>query len=126
MDLRAAVVMPVAVGAIMWIMDMLLPDGKIARTAGAVAGIIVMQALITPLLAWLSPRPTKPTRALALNRCLPIIKTATERAGRCIHGGQVFAAAGAHGLSIRDTAGGGADYAGGKSGGRGGCRFGHD
>lgn len=59
MDLRAAVVMPIAVGAMMWIMDMLLPDGKIARTAGAVAGIIVMQALMTPLIAWLNPTPYK-------------------------------------------------------------------
>lgn len=70
MDLRAAVVMPVAVGAIMWIMDMLLPDGKIARTAGAVAGIIVMQALITPLLAWLSHAPDEADAGIGVEHVL--------------------------------------------------------
>ena len=70
MDLRAAVVMPVAVGAIMWVMDMLLPDGKIARTAGAVAGIIVMQALITPLLAWLSPAPDEADAGIGVEQVL--------------------------------------------------------
>ena len=70
MDLRAAVVMPVAVGAIMWIMDMLLPDGKIARTAGAVAGIIVMQALITPLLAWLSYAPDEADAGIVVEQVL--------------------------------------------------------
>ena len=70
MDLRAAVVMLVAVGAIMWIMDMLLPDGKIARTAGAVAGIIVMQALITPLLALLCPAPDEADAGIGVEQVL--------------------------------------------------------
>ncbi len=70
MDLRAAVVMPVAVGAIMWIMDMLLPDGKIARTAGAVAGIIVIQALITPLLAWPSHAPDEADAGIGVEQVL--------------------------------------------------------
>lgn len=57
MDLSAAVIMPVAVGAIMWIMDMLLPKGKISRTAGAVAGIIVLHALTAPLFAFMRLAP---------------------------------------------------------------------
>ena len=49
---------------------MLLPDGKIARTAGAVAGIIVMQALITPLLAWLSPAPDEADAGIGVEQVL--------------------------------------------------------
>lgn len=53
MELANAVLTPIAAGALMWIVEMLLPEGRVARMAGAVAGIMVMQALVVPLLLWL-------------------------------------------------------------------------
>ena len=34
--LEQAILVPIAVGALLWIMDMLLPEGRVARTAAAV------------------------------------------------------------------------------------------
>ncbi len=53
MELNQAILAPVAAGALLYIVDMLLPDGRLARTAAAVAAIVVAHALLTPLLGWL-------------------------------------------------------------------------
>lgn len=54
MELSAAVLAPVAAGALLYIIDMLLPDSRLAQVACAVAGIVVAHALLTPVLGWLS------------------------------------------------------------------------
>ena len=46
MMLEQAILVPIAVGALLWIMDMLLPEGRVARTAAAVAGVLAVQALL--------------------------------------------------------------------------------
>lgn len=53
MDLRSAVLMPVTAGVLMWILDMLLPSGRLSRTALAVAGIMMLYALLMPVIGWL-------------------------------------------------------------------------
>lgn len=54
MELKQAMLAPVAVGAIMYIVDMLLPESRLSKVALAVAGIVAAHALITPVLCWLS------------------------------------------------------------------------
>lgn len=52
--MERAILIPIALGALMWIMDMLLPEGRVARTAAAVAGVMAVQALVMPMLMWLA------------------------------------------------------------------------
>lgn len=54
MELSAVVLAPVAAGALLYIIDMLLPDSRLAQVASAVAGIVVVHALLTPVLGWLA------------------------------------------------------------------------
>ena len=54
MELSALVVAPGAAGALLYIIDMLLPDSRLAQVASAVAGIVVVHALLTPVLGWLA------------------------------------------------------------------------
>ena len=45
MELSAVVLAPVAAGALLYIIDMLLPDSRLAQVASAVAGIVVLRVL---------------------------------------------------------------------------------
>lgn len=58
--LEQAILVPIAVGALLWIMDMLLPEGRVARTAAAVAGVLAVQALLLPALMWLAGLEAEP------------------------------------------------------------------
>ncbi|MGN1070489.1 MAG: hypothetical protein ACI4P5_08740 [Candidatus Fimadaptatus sp.] len=60
MMLEQAILVPIAVGALLWIMDMLLPEGRVARTAAAVAGVLAVQALLLPALMWLAGLEAEP------------------------------------------------------------------
>lgn len=53
MELGGLMIAPIALGAMLWIVDMLLPEGRIARLAGAVAAMLALYVLLMPVLDWL-------------------------------------------------------------------------
>lgn len=53
MELSGLIITPIALGAMLWIADMLLPEGRIARLAGAVAAMLALYVMIAPVMDWL-------------------------------------------------------------------------
>ncbi len=53
MELSGLIITPIALGAMLWIVDMLLPEGRIARLAGAVAAMLALYVMIAPVMDWL-------------------------------------------------------------------------
>ena len=53
MELSGLMITPIALGAMLWIVDMLLPEGRIARLAGAVAAMLALYAMLAPVMYWL-------------------------------------------------------------------------